>query len=172
MAVNAKQQKTDPALVQVWERRMVNPGPDAGATIELKDKSFEVRWINTLVEGRFHQATRGEGWVPVRPSDLADDPELLGLQTDADMVRRGDKGSDILMKIPKAIFAKIRLKKAELVTKALKNTKGATAEAAANKLGANAADFIAGADGAAGRGITGMKGEIVDKFGDDEVDSE
>ena len=168
---SAPVKKVPQDIINIWERRFINPGPTGDIPIPLKDPSFEVRWINTQQEGRFHRATREEGWVPVKPSELVDDPELLGLQTADDRVCRGEKNAEILMKIPAAVFDKIRHRKAQLVTESLKRTKGKVAEAIAERHGANAGDWAAGKSGAAGRHISGLMGEVVDKIGTADVDS-
>jgi hypothetical protein len=80
------------------------------------------------------------------------------------LVRRGEKGVEVLMKIPSPVFARIQKRKAELVKTNLKKTRDRMAQAAANRFGANAGDFIAGKAEAAGEGIGGLKGNIIDSM--------
>lgn len=146
-------------LMRVWERRLVNPAVAQGATITLKDPKFELHWVLTSRQGRFHQATREQGWVPVRPDELDGSISDLGLTDQKDgMVRRGPRGEEVLMKIPKGIFAKIRKRKAEVNTARIKKTKQNLAEALGRNFGDEAGEFALGKDSDSRLEKTGVSG--------------
>ena len=156
--------KVDPKVAQIWERRLVNPGQVSAEPIALKDQSQETRWINTAVAGRFHQAVSQLGYTPVRKEELEHDVSLLGFTDMGDgLVRRGEKGQEVLMRIPKRVFAQIQKRKADLVIQGLKKTRQRMAEEASKRYGANAGDFVEGKAEAAGEGIGGLKGVIKDE---------
>jgi hypothetical protein len=159
----AKEVEEAPALLQIWERRLTNPLVYSGPQVELKQKGYELRWINTSQQGRFHVATQQEGWVPVRPDELQGNAEDLGLTDQKDgMVRRGPKGEEILVKMPADVFNRIRVKKSEMVVNQLKRTKENLAKSAANRFGEQAADFVMGK----GTETTGgLKGDITGQIG-------
>lgn len=153
------------AKAAIWERRLVNPGQEASAPIELREKGWTLRWINTTMPGRFHQAVNQQGYEAVRQEELQESISLHGFTDMGDgLVRRGDKGIEVLMKIPSGIFKRIQDRKAEIVRLGLKKSKQALAESAAKRFGANAGDFVSGAANAAGEGVGGLKGNIIDSL--------
>ena len=162
------------ALAHVWERRLVNPGQRQGPDIGLKTPGFELHWVDSSRPGRFHMASREQGWVPVRPDELEDTLENLGLTDQKDgKVRRGPKGEEILFKMPKKVFARIRKRKAEVVMQGLRKTRTKLATAAANRFGTEqAAEFVLGKGDVERDGTGGLKGTILDKIGEDAIESQ
>lgn len=161
--VKPEKVKADPKKAAIWERRFVNPGPESSRPVELKEKGWTTRWVNTQLPGRFHQAVSVLGYEPVHKDELEHSLDLLGYEDRGDgTVRRGEKGIEVLMKIPTTVFKRIQQRKGELTLKNLKRTKEHMAQAAAKQFGDRAGDFVAGATGAAGEGIGGLKGSIND----------
>lgn len=161
----------DPAKVNVWERRMVNPGRESTTPITLKQDGFTVRFVNTEVQGRFHRAVYDQGWEPVKVEELRDAPDMLGLTPATDgFVRRGERGQEVLMKIPTVVFKQIQRRKAQLEIESLRKTKKNLAEAAARQYGANAGDWASG--NSIDESISGLKGRVVDTVETRVIDSE
>ena len=162
-----------PATAKIWERRLVNPLHTDSPGVSIKEQErWELRWIDTARQGRFYTASREQGWVPVHPNELEDTPDNLGLTSHNDgQVRRGIKGQEVLMKMPRAVMVRIRRRKAEIVSAGLKKTKQNLAQAAANRFGTEeAADFVMGKGDIDKTGVGGLKGEIVDTVGDSRID--
>jgi len=158
----------DPALAQIWERRMVNPSGSTLPDIELKEQGFQLHWINTAQHGRFHVATRDKGWTPVKPDELTAPAKDLGLEDQGDgYVRRGIRSEEILMKIPDKVHKMIALRKAQLTLKTLKNTKTNLAAAAATRFGDEAAEFVQGKETV--EGVGGLKGTIKGQVGESPI---
>src|SRR4051812_6512515 len=72
-----------------------------------KKRYWYLRWINTKIPGRFSNITTGMGYVPVHLSELQEgQADAIGdLHRDATdekdpIVRRGDKGELVLVKMP------------------------------------------------------------------------
>lgn len=156
--------KVDPQRVQVWERRMVNPGRESSRPVFLKDDTFVVRWVNTASEGRFHRAVYEQGWEPVEVKDLRDDPKLLGFNVTDGYVRRGNQGQEVLVKIPRVVFNRIQRRKAELNNEHIRKTRQRLQEAISGRFGDQAADWAGGNDRALDRdqAVSGLKGRILD----------
>lgn len=132
-------------LTEVWERRFNNPGMESGKSIRLKMPGMTLRWINTAIEGRHHQAVYDQGWQPVPVNVLADPASIPDLYKHPHgIVCRGERGKEVLMMMPETVYRKIQLRKAELNHRALKNIRNEVAGAAASKFGGDAGEFIAG----------------------------
>lgn len=100
--------------VDVFRQRVL-AGADANLSIRLagdlsatEDPSgdrchWKLRWFNFAKEGRA-QAAAAEGYEKVRWTDLAD-PEMVstGVRTD-DWVRKGDRGMEVLMRLPLKLY--------------------------------------------------------------------
>lgn len=156
-------QGVDPKKVQIWERRFVNPGRESAQSIHLRDEGFETRWVNTGVEGRFHRAVHEQGWTPVRPSELGEDPADLGFQVVGETVRRGERGVEVLMKIPTSVFKLIRQRKGQLEIESLKKTRQNIAEATARQFGSEAGDWaFDGRPADEDRPVSGLRGKVLD----------
>lgn len=83
------------------------------------------RWINTEITGRFWQVTESEGggWTPVRPD------EVLGgvggdLRAHDGQVVRGEKGKEVLVKMPKRLYELIQREKAQTLERQMRSEKG------------------------------------------------
>jgi hypothetical protein len=153
------------AQVKIWERRLVNPLMQDTQGVSIKEQQrWELRWIDSGRQGRFYTASREQGWMPVHPDELEDSMENLGLTDHKDgQIRRGIKGQEILMKMPKSIAERIRKRKAAIVTSGLKKTKQNLASAAAQRFGTEeAADFVMGKSDIDKTGVGGLRGELID----------
>lgn len=162
----------DPKRVGIWERRLVNPGRESTVPVVLKDESFTTRWVNTVVEGRFFRATHEQGWEPVRPDELMDSPEDLGFQTVGSTIRRGDKGVEVLMKMPTVVFKKIQRRKAQLELDSMRKTREQLSNAAAQRYGSNAGDWASGRSIDPDQAVSGLKGKVLDFHERRVIDSE
>jgi hypothetical protein len=163
--------KVDPAKVNIWERRMVNPGRESVSPIMLREDGFTVRFINTEVQGRFHRAVYDQGWEAVKVEELRDAPDMLGLTPAADgFVRRGERGQEVLMKIPTIVFKQIQKRKGQIEMDSLRRTRQNLSEAAARQFGANAGEWASGKS--IGEDVSGLKGRVVDYVETRVIDSE
>jgi hypothetical protein len=106
---------TDGDLVDIWERRILNPNHQETMPIRIKTPGMHLRWINLQNRGRFQRARYEQGYVPVHKSELTDEREIYGANyTSEGYVCRGEKQSEMLMKIPAAVYKQIQKKRAEL----------------------------------------------------------
>lgn len=125
--------------IDILERRLLNPEGTPSEPIRLQGQSepMEIRWINTAIPNRYHDVTRYGGYVPVKVSELADPKEVSDLTESPDgFVTRGERGAEVLMKIPKRYYDAIQQKRAVMETKKLRNSariKADIAEAAAGQ---------------------------------------
>lgn len=132
-------------LVEVWERRFLNPNQRGSSEIKLKASGVVCRWINTAIEGRYHRAVYDQGWQPVPVALLADPTSIPDLYKHPHgIVARGERGKEVLMMMPNAVFDKIRNRKAELNRAATTKMRSELAEAAAGKFGPEAGEFLTG----------------------------
>ena len=93
--------KTLPKIRAIIERRLQNPFGDGSPKIELNDPGMTTHVVNTALRpGRFHDVTRNKGWEPVAPEDLAGNPEDYGFDVKEGRVVRGERGQEVLMKMP------------------------------------------------------------------------
>lgn len=159
----AEKHSVDPSKVSIWERRLINPGPEGGVPILLTEEGWTLRWINTKLANRFYRAVHQQGWTQVKLTELKDPPETLGLTDNGDgLVRRGDRGEEILMKIPTPVFTRIQRRKAEVERENMKKTRQRLAEAAAAEHGAEAGEFV----------TSRLKGQVLDSMERHVVDSD
>jgi hypothetical protein len=100
--------------VTVLERRLQNPFGDGSPTIRLKQPGWALHIFDTSRPGRFHYAKREKGWEPVLPEDLDGAPEDLGFDILDGKVVRGERGKEVLMKMPQRMYDAIALRKAEV----------------------------------------------------------
>jgi hypothetical protein len=85
----------------IIERRLQNPFGDGSPTIELNDPGMSVRVVNTqLRPGRYHDVVRNKGWEPVAPEELVGNAEDYGFDIKDGRVVRGERGQEVLMKMP------------------------------------------------------------------------
>ena len=127
---------TDGDLVDIWERRMLNPSQKPSLPIRLKTPGMHIRWINLAATGRYQRARYEEGWVPVHKEELKDEREIYGVSyTTEGWVCRGEKQQEMLMKIPEAIYKKIQQAKYREVEKSRKQIKERMQASAASHFG-------------------------------------
>jgi hypothetical protein len=139
---------TDGDLVDIWERRLLNPDHREANPIRIKTPGMEIRWINLLNRGRFQRARYEQGWVPIHKAELVDEREISGVSfTVEGWVCRGERQSEMLMKMPKAVFRKIQERRAQLNTQSYKklrqNMGSAGSEYIKNKYGGSSGDQAA-----------------------------
>lgn len=114
---------TDGDLLDVWERRMLNPNEANSTLVQIKTKGMRLRWINLSLRGRYQRA-KNQGWVPVEKDELVDERQIYGVSyTTRGEVCRGERQQEMLMKMPEAVFKKIQQRKSELNKAAYKNIK-------------------------------------------------
>src|SRR5262245_44273479 len=95
---------TDGDLVDIWERRLLNPNHTESLPIRIKTPGMKLRWINLRNGNRFQRARFEQGWVPVHKDELVNEREIYGVSYTADgSVCRGEKQGEMLMKIPTAV---------------------------------------------------------------------
>lgn len=112
---------TDGNLVDIWERRILNPNHHESIPIRIKTPGMKLRWINLSNKGRFQRARYEQGWVPVTKDELIDEREIFGVSyTNEQCVCRGEKQSEMLMKMPIAVYNKIQQRRAQLNTASYK----------------------------------------------------
>jgi hypothetical protein len=143
-SVDAPDRVVDPdTLVEVWERRFLNPAQRGSSEVKLKAPGMIVRWINTAIDGRYHRAVYDQGWQPVPVTLLADPSSIPDLYKHPHgIVCRGERGKEVLMMMPERVFEKIRQRKDDLNRASTMKLRSELAEAAAGKFGADAGDFV------------------------------
>lgn len=117
----AQAAQTEPAApevpVEIYERRLLHGDlpPTLGIELTLPGEWY-LRWINTQLDGRWQKAVREAGLIPVKASELADPRALTGVATSPDgMVTRGDRGQEVLCRMPLAWFTRIQAAKADRI---------------------------------------------------------
>lgn len=101
-----------PAIESVRERRLQNPFGEGSPAVRLKDPGWTVHVINTALRtGRYHDVRHNKGWDPVRPEDLAGTPQELGFEVLDGKVVRGERGQEVLMKMPTKDYQAIQMAK-------------------------------------------------------------
>jgi len=132
--------------VSVLERRLENPFGAPSVDIQLKEGQWALRVINANVRsGRIYEVIHHKGWEFVLTDELPMKPEELGFRNLDGHVVRGEKGEEVLVKMPKKMFDDIQQAKAEHNIKGLgkKQTLESAAQmAAAQGLGDQAAETI------------------------------
>jgi hypothetical protein len=157
---------TDGDLVDIWERRMLNPSVKPATPIRLNTPGMHLRWINLANNGRYQRARYEEGWVPVNREELKDEREIYGVSfTTEGWVCRGEKQQEMLMKIPEAVHKKIQMAKAQEVEKSRRtikeNMQAAGAQHFGDKYNANRGEEIASS-------LSNFKGNV--QFGTERVE--
>jgi hypothetical protein len=143
--------------IEIVERRLENPDMPGSLPIRLKDEPTEaqdphskkrrwyLRWINASIPSRFHTVTQGRGYVPVlwdelvSRDDIADRFEGAGAQ-----VRRGDRGQEVLVKMPYPLYLAVKRREREKALERLrsgKKVKDDVAQATATEYGDEAGAF-------------------------------
>jgi hypothetical protein len=134
--------------IDILERRAQGIGVHGtGApVIELKEAGWSVRWFNAAVASdHIWRAKNQKGWENVRPDELKDPEQVGGFQMSPDgFVVRGERGQELLMKMPTDYRVQIEKRKAELNIRNMDphRTKADVANAAGMALGDQAGQFI------------------------------
>lgn len=132
--------------VSVLERRLLDPFATSSTPIRLKDKSMTVRWVNSAIEGRYHRARHEQGWEPVRVEELEDKEDIADLAESPDgIVRRGERGKEVLMKMPAEVYERIQMRKAEVRQQRSRSSsrqKEELVNAAADRYGPEAGEYL------------------------------
>ena len=139
---------TDGELVDIWERRLLNPDASESTAIRIKTPNMKIRWINLSNRGRFQRARYEQGWVPVHKDELVDEREIFGVTYTAEgWVCRGEKQGEMLMKIPSAVYKKIQQRRSEINVQSYKKLKASMGSAGSQhfkeKYGGSAGDQAA-----------------------------
>lgn len=133
--------------IAVVERRLESPDAPGSIAIRLKDeptyledpqgkkRRWYLRWVNAGQEGRYAQVVDGMGYVPVRASELQNRDAVTGMyqgkDDDADpVVRRGDRGQEVLAKMPLELYNAVKRKQQELRQRRATNAKRVKADLA------------------------------------------
>lgn len=133
--------------VDIYERRLLHGDapPTLGIALTLPGRWY-LRWINTQLDGRWQKAVREAGLIPVKAQELADPRALTGVATSPDgMVTRGDRGQEVLCRMPMDWFERIQAAKAGRIrAKQTSATaqKESLQEALAGQYGPQAADSM------------------------------
>jgi len=118
-----RKQFADFPAIETLERRLLNPEVPGTLPIRLidepaqhedpsgKKRRWHLRWVNTAIPGRYQHITQGRGYVPVEWDELRSRDDIADRFEGAREVRRGDRGVDVLVKMPLAYFK--LLKRAE-----------------------------------------------------------
>lgn len=89
----------------------------AGPSIALinQPEPMTLYWGNNNREGRHFQLTKRKGWVPVQITELANAMDVGGdIQASPDgIVTRGEKGREVLYKMPTRLFKLVAKRKVE-----------------------------------------------------------
>lgn len=131
--------------IQVLERRFTHPDLPGSLPIRLRDEPAHVddpsgahrrwylRWIKGDEPGRFSLITDAMGYVPVRMTELQNPQAVAGMiaKSDDGYVRRGDRGQEILVKIPLKAYTLIKRQQQERRARRANNARLVKADLAA-----------------------------------------
>jgi hypothetical protein len=136
--------------IEVAERRLANPDIWHSVAQRLVDEPpfaedphgyralWALRWINTSTPNRYSHVIGNLGYVPVKWDELRDADKLAGACRDSEFVRRGDKGVELLVKMPRELFLAIKARQREVAR--LASTPEGLQRAAAADAAARGAD--------------------------------
>jgi len=106
---------TNGDLVEIWERRMLDPSRQDTPPIRISTPGMSLRWINLSNKARYQRARFEQGWEPIHRSELVDEREVYGATfTNEGHVCRGERQSEMLMKMPTAVLKQIQRRQGEL----------------------------------------------------------
>lgn len=109
-----KDEFKDYPAIEMLERRVL-VGAEANNELRLTDepglledphgtnRKWKLRWFNFAVEGRAPKATQ-EGYIRVTWAELRDGDGIGEVERKDDFVRQGDRGLEVLHKIPLKLF--------------------------------------------------------------------
>lgn len=145
--------------IDVLERRLVNPEVPGTLPIRLKDEPAEhddpkglarkwyLRWVNTTIPGRYSGMTTGRGYVPVAWDELQDLEQITERHEGAAHVRRGEKGQEVLVKMPLKLYLEIKRRERARIdarSRSVTAIKSELAAAAESAFGDQAAEAVQG----------------------------
>jgi hypothetical protein len=131
--------------IEVLKRRLSKPFGAPSSKVQLTEAGWEARWFNSAVSGDHIWRAKEQGWQGVVPAELADKEQIGGFQISPDgYVVRGDKGQELLMKLPSDWRAQIQKSKTDQNLRNMRPgvMKREVAEAAGKTLGDQAGSFI------------------------------
>jgi hypothetical protein len=108
--------------IDILDRRLTNPEADLVLPIRLKGepshvddphghhRTWYLRWFNTSIPNRFHTVTASLGYTPVKWDELQDREIVSNAFTSSEQVRRGDRGTEVLCKMPMTYYTAIKAK--------------------------------------------------------------
>lgn len=101
--------------VELYERRLLNADLTGTEPVSLKTPGkWYCRWINTDILGRWDQVIHRYGYRPVHMTELTDERSLTGVTKSPEgYVTRGDRGREVLVKMPQDWWDKIKRGKEE-----------------------------------------------------------
>lgn len=149
----AKEQQTAEPVkrrpqIEILERRAqgVNVHGAGSPVIELTEPGWVCRWFNSdVATDHIWRAKNAKGWENVTPAELKDKEQIGGFTVSPDgFVTRGERGREVLMKMPSDYRQKIEKAKAieNLRQMDPHRQKAEIATAAGNQLGDQAGQFI------------------------------
>jgi hypothetical protein len=150
--------------LDILDRRLENPTAPTVLPIRLVDEPTELQdphgkkrrwylhWFNTSIPNRFHSATASLGYTPVLWEELQDREIIANAFAGSPQVRRGDRGVEVLCKIPLPYY--LAIKKKQQAARARTTTPRAMRDEAL------AAAAKAGLDGEMDPSIGGVVGDI------------
>jgi len=78
--------------------------PPLGEDPQGEQRYWLCRWFNMSIEGRAHRAL-AEGYVKVEWQELQDEESIVGGVRSDPYVRKGERGLEVLYKIPRKLYA-------------------------------------------------------------------
>lgn len=132
-------------------QRVLRPGATKCHLCKLPARRWHVHYCNGDIPGRWSQM-KAKGYLPVQVQELADKEDVADLvkqpeDNGAVYVRRGDRGREILMKIPLEIYTHVKTLQANRLRASMKNKaalRAELAERAGTELGSEAGEYVAG----------------------------
>ena len=131
--------------ISVLERRLQNPFGEGSPPVKLKQQGWTLHVVNAnLRPGRYHDVVRNKGWVPVEATEIDGDPMDFGFDIKDGRVVRGERGQEVLVKMPTRDYESIQMAKDAHNRKLIgrKAVKQAAIEGAAKEFGDEAGDMV------------------------------
>jgi len=131
--------------ISVLQKRLAQPFGEGSPAIQLKEPGWTVHVINTRIRpGRYHDVIRNKGWVPVAPEDIDGSVEDFGFDVRDGRVVRGDRGEEVVVKMPAEDYLEIQMAKdaANKRRTTPTNLKADVANATAKAHGDQAGDYV------------------------------
>jgi len=130
--------------ISVLERRIQNPFGEGSPPIRLKEAGWTLHVVNSALRpGRYHDVVRNKGWVPVAPEEIEGDALDFGFDVKDGRVVRGERGAEVLVKMPTRDYDLIAKAKSDqnLRQLAAKKVKSDMAQKVAETFGDEAGEF-------------------------------